>query len=133
MADTILNDLRAAVVADTTLSALIAKRYYPDVAPQSASVPYIVYTDISLATDQDLNGTNGNRTTRIQFDVYATTKAKARTLREALLALFDGYQGTLRAGAVVIQHTQLANLRSGFEPGDKVYHYGMDFTFDYKI
>lgn len=133
MSDTILNDIRAAMIADPALSVLIAGRIYPDQATPGAAVPYIVYSEISLLSDQDLDGTTGDRTTRLQFDIYSATKAQAYAIREAQLALFDGYQGVLRAGAVQIQEVALANLRSSYEPDEKLYHYGLDLTFYYQI
>jgi len=132
MSDTLLVDIRAALIGAAAVTSVVAQRIYPDAAPESASLPYIVYSDISLVADQDLQGTNGNRTARIQFDIYSTNKSEAHDLREALLAELNGYRGPLNNSTPVL-HSDLGNSRSGFDAAERVYSYSVDILFDYTI
>ena len=58
------------------LSALVGARIFPDIAPQDAGTPFVVWQEVSLSTPQDLNGTataNGVDNFRIQVSSWATT------------------------------------------------------------
>ena len=131
MPDTLITDLRAAILNDATLAASLSTRVYPEPAPQSAVTPFLVYTEVSLFTDQDLSGTNGNREKRVQFDFYTSTKSQGHDLREALLAEFDGLQGTI--GSSQVQHISLEGTSNSFDTEDRLYRYQVEFIIHYII
>lgn len=133
MSDTLLENVRGHLLADAAMVELVAQRVYPDQAPERATLPYVVYADISLETDQNLRGASGMRDSRIQFDVYSKTKYEARLIREGILRLLDGYYGTPVEGGVVIGSAMLSNHRSDYDTREKVFSYGFDINFKYTI
>jgi hypothetical protein len=78
--------LRARLKADAGVFALVGSRVDWSVRPQGTSSPCIVLTVIADLRDQHFQGFAGFRSTRVQIDCYAATKAVAVSLREAVIA-----------------------------------------------
>ena len=92
-------------------------RIYPDVAPQGAALPFIVYSRISTQPQNSLTRHALLDLVTMQVDCYASTKAGAMTLaRQARLLL----QGELSA--------RMQSEQDDYEPDTKVYRHTMDFT-----
>lgn len=75
-----VTSLQAAIFAalgqHAGLSALVGGRIFPDIAPQEAGAPFVVWQEVSLQTPQDLNGTavsGGVDNYRLQITSWATT------------------------------------------------------------
>lgn len=86
--------LVAAIKADSTLTALVHGRVFPE-APQNANEPYIVYNTISTPRLWDFNGPTGLTESRIQFDCFAGDRIVAKQIATAIRNLFDGQATTL--------------------------------------
>lgn len=86
------SSLFTALSTNVGLSALIGARLYPDVIPQGATLPCVVYQRISTPRFQVLGSTQAVAVSRprIQFSCWAGTAAGAlavcAALRTALLA-----------------------------------------------
>lgn len=84
--------LFAALTANSNLKALIAARLYPDVMPQGAALPCVVYQRISTPRAQVFGSTQAvvHSRPRFQFSCWALSAAGAldvaAALRTALLA-----------------------------------------------
>lgn len=82
--------LRARLLADATVSAVISTRVYPSRLPQSPMLPSVVYHLISGADECHLGGLVGVAHARLQIDCYALTRIAASALstkvRDALCA-----------------------------------------------
>lgn len=93
----------------TTLGALASNRAYPDVAPQGATRPYIVYQQVGGTAAHYLeSAVVGKRNARVQVSVWAATRVAAAALsRSAEDALVTS--ATLRAlplGAMVAEYEE---------------------------
>jgi len=73
----------SAVTGDGTIGALIGTRLYPDVAPDDATFPAMVYQVLT----QVPIGSNGCTQSRVQIDSYAASYTVVITMRDALIAL----------------------------------------------
>jgi len=78
--------LRARLKNDAGVSALAGSRIDWSMRPQGTSSPCVVLTTIFDERDQHFQGFASYRSTRVQIDCYAATKAVAVALREAVIA-----------------------------------------------
>ena len=80
--------VRTFVIAQSSVNTLIGSgasaRMYPDMLPQGSSLPAIAYWRVSTIHDQYLGRLSGMAAARIQFDCFASTRAGANALAEAL-------------------------------------------------
>ncbi|HET6495421.1 MAG TPA: DUF3168 domain-containing protein [Thermoleophilia bacterium] len=85
---TIESDLFTALTGYAGLMALIVHRLYPDVRPQGATLPCVVYKRISTPRAQAFGSaqTVVRSRPRFQFDCWATTAAGALALCAELRA-----------------------------------------------
>lgn len=90
-----LDDLRAFILADSTVLSLVSARMYPHKLPQSPTVPAISYEVISEVRGHTMGGRDKLPATRVQIDAWATTYAQASQLGDAILFRLDAYRGLL--------------------------------------
>lgn len=77
--------LRSRLKDDAAVAALASTRIDWGVRPQGSPLPAIVLTNVFDDRSQHMAGFDGFRTTRVQIDCYAASKADAVALREAAL------------------------------------------------
>lgn len=90
---------------DSGVSALIGTRVYPLVIPQNATLPTVVYQEISSVLTHQMRPMIGLTRARYQFWCWAATYTGADALAEAVRLALDGYSGT--ANNVRIDSIQL--------------------------
>ena len=109
-----------------TVTAYVGDRIYED-EPDVPREPYIVVRPTSNPrgawTQSEYGGVS-----RLSVYVYAETKAKARTIGSAVLAVYKQFNGTLSNHTV--QYTEISNARTLFGPDDDV-RYLVDIIFHY--
>lgn len=93
---TIEEALRAVVVADATVAALVGTRVYPMGATQLTNLDQVMvgYAKIAGGPVYDHAGENGIGEGRWMFQAQAPTYAQARTLANAVKHALSAYQGT---------------------------------------
>jgi len=94
--------LFAKLTGDSGVSSLVATRVYPQIAPENADYPHLVYQQISAGPARRLDGASDTFGTLQQVDIYARTKAVAETVADAVRACLDG-RGRETWGATVIK------------------------------
>lgn len=95
---TIIEGLRAFLLANTSIATLVSQRIYPLRLPQKITVPAIVLTRITEINDAHLRGPNVLTRARIQVDAWAQTFDAAVALGTLCSQRLDGYQGTWTDG-----------------------------------
>ncbi|MDD0814283.1 DUF3168 domain-containing protein [Curvibacter sp. HBC28] len=113
--------MSAEAVIFPLLSALVAGRAYPDVAPADAALPRIVYQQVG---GQAINYTEGTlsdqENARMQIACWATTRLAAiELMKQAEAALL---------AAPVIQVEVMGARQSDFEPDTGLYASRQDFS-----
>lgn len=91
---TIGTALRAHLLADAGIAALVAARIYPLRLPQKAVMPAIVLTRVSGLRFGHLRGAGSLARPRFQVDAWATTHDGATTLGSLCRVRLDGFVGT---------------------------------------
>jgi len=117
--------LRAMILADAGVSAIVGQRVYWGDRPQGEPVPAIVMLGISQVAGHHMQGPDGVTMRRVQCDCYAETYLGSKMLERALKAAIDGK----RSG--ILQGIFLANARdlreAGTNDADRFYRASVDF------
>lgn len=120
--------------ADGTLTALLATTtsIFPELAPQSAANPCIVYSESTPEFADTKSGVSGLDTNVIQVDVYANTISSRNTIGARVRTLLDRYSGTVNS--INIQSIQLVYSFKTIEQENdknnlKIYRQ----TFDFRV
>lgn len=95
-------DLRAYLLADTAITALIAQRLYAvhveaELAP---AMPYVVMGTTGGSGNYAHDGATGNDDVRVQFSIYASTSAELEQVRDAIKDRMDILGGTQQGNTV---------------------------------
>lgn len=129
--------IRGYLVADGDIAAVVSTRIYPDVLPQGYSVKNggaLTYTIIDTIHDHLINGLAGIARSRIEFSSFASTRAGANLIAEAVRKSgLQGYTGAM--GGVLIESVM---LESGIQtlderPTDGSQEHRYLTVFDYRI
>lgn len=86
-------ELRALLLADATLSAIVGSRIDWGARPQGRDLPAIALHKISGSEWIHMNGPNGVFQARVQVDAYAKTDRAATEIARALNAALNCYRG----------------------------------------
>lgn len=115
--------------ADSTLTALLASTtsIYPEVAPQNASNPCIVYSESTPEFNDNMSGVSKLDVNVVQVDVYATTIATRNTIGARVRTLLDRYSGT--TNSIKIQSIQLVFSFKTYDEISNAYRQ----TFDFRV
>ncbi len=85
--------VRAHLINDPDVKALVDTRIYPDVLPQGVVYPAIRYHRIDTPRVYTKGGYAGLSRPRLQIDCYATTYVAVRNLAAAVRAAMERYPG----------------------------------------
>lgn len=130
--------LRGYLVANAGVLATVSNRIYPDVLPQEYSVKKtggaLTYTVINTIHDHLINGLSGMARSRVEFTSFASTRAGANLIAEAVRASglvgFVGAMGSMRIESVMIDE----GIQYGTEgPTDGTQEHRYLTIFDYLI
>lgn len=120
-------DLYTRLTGHAGLSALVATRVYPLVAPQDGTLPYVTYQRISGTVHHQFARTAVATQARYQFDVWAGSFLSAQTvmaqLRTALVAL--------TGNTVTVHEVLLDGSRDEYEPETALFRASQDALITY--
>lgn len=122
--------LRAFLLADTAIAALVATRVYPLKLPQGVPAgAAIVYTRISGGGDYTMVGPSGLAGPRIQIDAWASSADAAANLSNLIKNRIDGYRGVMGSGAnaITVHGVFVADLREDYDDSAELYRSGRDY------
>ena len=86
-------DFRAALLADTNVSALIGTRVYPLMLPDDADTPAVIYQELDAVGERTLSGHFIARTRRYQLRLVAASYDEIVQLKAAVAGVFSGGNG----------------------------------------
>lgn len=123
--------LQAYVVADESISAVIASRMYPVFAPESAASPYLVYRVLSTQREYTMSGPTGTAQPTIKITCWADTYPAAKALARLVRSRLDGYRGTM--GGISVRRIFLNDESDAFEPSPELLQrqmFGRELDFE---
>jgi hypothetical protein len=102
--------VRGYLAANAGVAALVSTRIYPDVLPQGYTIKTggaLTYTLIDTVHDHLINGLAGIARSRIEFAAFASTRAGANLIAEAVRASsLQGFTGAM--GGVLIESVMVS-------------------------
>lgn len=95
--------LRAFLIADGPIAALVATRVYPIKLPAGIAAASIVYNEVSGVGDYHMQGPSGLAQVRMQIGAWAPTADQAHALFLAIKERIEGYRGPMGEGAAEVR------------------------------
>lgn len=117
--------LRLHLTQDSGVAALAAARVYTETMPQRPETPAVTFSLISGDRDVALDGWHGVAAQRVEISSWATTRAAATSLGQAVLAAMAGHRGA--AGGFEVQGVVLLMESWDYEPETKLYRVLQDY------
>lgn len=123
-------DLRAFLLADAGVAALVGDRISPAPGPQDQAYPFVTFTLISDQGVQSLSGPSGLDYPVYQIDAWSDSterggsQAEAIAVAKAVTAALDGYIGLWPSGSVATLKLDARDLR---DPESKAFARSTDF------
>lgn len=112
---------KAATAFNTLIGGSTAPRIYPTTAPQGATVPYVIWQQITATPAETHSDATLVRHNLVQFACFAETFEEADALREALITAYDNVE--LTGG----DSPTLQDVRDGYEDAVSLYRCDADF------
>lgn len=100
---------------EVTVNTICGSRVYVGKAPQTASFPHVIITQMSSEENVSLDGASGQlRFLKFDIDCKAKTSVQAEALANAVRIFIDDYSGT--AGSYTIGAVILNDESDDYEP-----------------
>ena len=96
-------------LSDATLRRLVADRIYPDFAPASAAVPYILRSRLSNPPHDHLGGEAAIASPTFQFTVVAASSKQRNEVADALRSTLSRYSGPMGTDDVEVSSPEEAD------------------------
>ena len=112
------------------LTALVSTRIYPDLMPQSPTLPAVVYQMISNVREERHGGQTGDARPRFQITCWASTALAAAAVATQVRLAVMAMSGTV--AAVVIVGVWNAGENRGYEPDTLRYYAAIDFFVSHR-
>ena len=122
-------ELRALMLADPKLSALVAGRVDWGERPQGDAMPAVVLTQISGGDVYHHKGRSNWRDARVQVDSFGADYASANATAEAVADLLSGYFGGIFQGVFLLASRDLRS--AGSDDPDRPFGVSQDFQINY--
>jgi hypothetical protein len=104
--------IRAILLADSSVAALIGVNIFPRVVPDDASVPAIAYFRESHERVRSLSGERSTADANYDVECWGTTYDEAEALGDAAHAALADYAGTI--SGVTFQHIRIIDEDDAF-------------------
>jgi hypothetical protein len=112
--------------------ALIGTRFYPDRLPEEPTLPAVTYQQVSTLRLSQHTGAVAGGQVRMQYTVFALTRASARAIAAQLVAALDGYKGTMGGvGGLAVTVLEIANEIDQHDPETDRYQTMLDAILAY--
>ena len=113
---TIETDVYDALIADSTVSAIVSTKVYPHPAPPGVANPLISYFMVTGSRIDTLSGINDMQRKLIQINCHADTYSGSKTLAAAV-------DGALQPLGYLANETDL------YDPDTQTFTVAVDFSF----
>ena len=129
--------IRAHLLSNSDIAAIVGARVYPILIPQGGTGPCIVYSRISSNGDTHYTGPSGLAGIRVQIDCWATSVDTANTLANLVKEFLDGTSASILWGdaspaeAVIVQGMFFENMREDYDHATKMYRISADYSVWY--
>lgn len=112
------------------LTALVASRIYPNLAPQNAAYPHVTFRRVTSDRPSAMNRDSGVVRARFQFDTFNEAYDGARLVRDQLRAALQRWRDP--GGTPVVQDVFLISETDLYEDDSRIHHLADDFEVIYR-
>ena len=114
----VLKAIRAKLIADSDVTAIIGSKCYPVVAPQKAAAPFVILSVVGNDPQDTKSGVADVDVFRIQVDSYAAGYDDVQDLDKKVRTAIDKYMGT--SASIYIDGVRYLNSQDLYEndPGE---------------
>lgn len=125
--------LRAFLLADAAIAAVVGARVFPIKMPQGEKGTSIVYLRVSNVGDHIMSGPTRIARPRFQIDCWAGTPGAASDLANLVKERLDGYQGPMPYGSaspqlsVEVLGIFFQSERDGYDSDNELYSASRDY------
>ncbi len=95
--------LRAFILADAAIAAVVGVRVFPSVMPQGVTATSLVYHRVSAFGDHHMQGPSGYAVNRWQIAAWSESLDAAEAVANLVKFRLDGYRGAMGAGAGAVR------------------------------
>lgn len=106
-------DVRALLLAQAGIVALVGDRVWPALVPDSSDLPALGYFRVDTRRVYSHEGRSGLARPRFQLDCYAGTYAQVAALAAAVRAALDGWRAFAGGGAAFVENEMDATWLAG--------------------
>jgi hypothetical protein len=114
-----------------SLVALQATRVFPVILPEDTPLPATTYHVVG-GRQWPIFGTSGMQRRRVQLDFRATSYLAANDLRDATIAVLNGFHGAIPSG-FIIADCWLIQPIDYFDSDTRQFRCSAEFYFDFAI
>lgn len=104
--------LRAALVSNTAVVAMVGTRIYPLLAPKTAALPFVTWRRAGITREHTLAGPMGMPNVSVEMQSFAATYEDVREVADRVRQCLDGYGGTVNN--TVVKNVSLENEADDF-------------------
>lgn len=125
--------LRAFLLADAGIVAIVTDRVFPIVLRQGEINPSIVYTRISGRSGHWMQGPDGLAVPRFQIDCWSQAATISNNLANLVKERIDGHRGEMPYGTgspqdfVTVQGVFFTDEREDYDTDSKLYRVSRDY------
>ena len=125
--------LRAHLLDDAAIAAVVGARVYPLKMPQGQTGTSIVYSRISNSGDHHMEGPSGLSSPRMQIDCWSTNPDTAASLADLVKERIDGFRGEIGYGGdspsnrVRVQGVFFDSEREDYDSDVQMYRVSRDY------
>jgi len=127
-------DIRTLILSDPAVSGLVGNRVYPQIAPEGATYPLVVYSQILRVDPTGLSTPLSLSTVSYEFTAWAESYITAHDVEVALVNLLNKYRGTTQS--TTIHDVELISSNDNVVPradGSQESYYGVVTAFRFTI
>ena len=119
------------ILAASAVNSSVGGRIYPQIGPQNAAAPFIVYVLDSTQPSDTKSGVSTLDTARYEIIVVSSSYSEMATISDQVRAALDRYDGTV--SGVEVQSIQLNNIDTDYDQDSARYMSGQDFSIRIKL
>ena len=119
------------ILAASAVNSSVGGRIYPQIGPQNAAAPFIVYVLDSTDPSDTKSGVSTLDTAIYDVIVVSSSYSEMATISDQVRSALDRYAGTV--SGVEVQSIQLNNIDTDYDQDSARYMSGMDFNIRIKL
>ena len=119
------------ILSASAVNSSVGGRIYPQIGPQNAAAPFIVYVLDSTDPSDTKSGVSTLDTAIYDVIVVSSSYSEMATISDQVRAALDRYAGTV--SGVEVQSIQLNNIDTDYDQDSARYMSGQDFSIRIKL